>query len=83
MKTWYTSKTVWIGLFQILSAAILIFVDLFPDSKYISSVLLADGILMVVLRWVTDRPIDSPIPKLDRLRPAITRNNDCRRYILK
>lgn len=50
MKKWYKSKTVWIGVLQILSSLILIFVDLFPESQIISSVLLADGIIMVVLR---------------------------------
>lgn len=83
MKKWYTSKTIWIGVLQILSALILIFVDLFPDSKYISTVMLADGVIMVVLRWVTDRPIDSPLQAVDALRPKIKENMRCRRYIAK
>ena len=83
MKKWYKSKTVWIGVLQILSSLILIFVDLFPDSQIISSVLLADGIIMVVLRWITDRPINSPVKQLDALRPSIKNHAERRRYRLQ
>ena len=83
MKKWFKSKTVWIGVLQILSALILIFVDLFPDSTIISSVLLADGIIMVVLRWITDKPITSPVRAMDGLRPKIARNEKCKRYIVR
>ncbi len=83
MKKWYTSKTVWVGIFQILASVTLIMSELMVDSEYISAILAVNGFLGIALRWITDKPITSPISKMDDLRPQIKHNNAARRYIVK
>tara|TARA_B100000497_G_C7559075_1_gene337387 strand:+ start:378 stop:629 length:252 start_codon:yes stop_codon:yes gene_type:complete len=83
MKKWYTSKTVWVGIFQILASITLIMSELMVDSEYISAILAVNGFLGIALRWITDKPITSPIKSLDNLRPEIQLNEAARRYIVK
>tara|TARA_R110002167_G_scaffold267268_1_gene473918 strand:- start:365 stop:616 length:252 start_codon:yes stop_codon:yes gene_type:complete len=83
MKKWYTSKTVWVGIFQILASITLIMSESMVDSEYISAILAVNGFLGIALRWITDKPITSPIKSLDYLRPEIQLNEAARRYIVK
>ena len=53
------------------------------DSEYISAILAVNGFLGIALRWITDKPITSPISKMDGLRPQIKQNEAARRYIIK
>lgn len=53
------------------------------DSEYISAILAVNGFLGIALRWITDKPITSPISKMDSLRPQIKKNEAARRYIVK
>lgn len=87
MKPWHKSKVFWIGALQLL-AAIAIFGNQFlanPDLKITEPatiLLFINGLTMVVLRWLTDRPITSFVKPLDNLRPKIKKNDDARRYQL-
>jgi|TARA_R110000803_G_scaffold114775_2_gene183189 hypothetical protein len=83
MKKWYTSKTVWVGIFQILASITLIMSESMVNSEYISTILAVNGFLGIALRWITDKPITSPIKSLDNLRPEIKLNEAARRYIIK
>lgn len=53
------------------------------NSEYISTILAVNGFLGIALRWITDKPITSPIKSLDNLRPEIKLNEAARRYIIK
>ena len=88
MKPWYTSKVFWIGALQLL-AAIAIFGNQFladPElniTEPATILLFVNGLTMVILRWLTDRPITSFAKPFDKLRPRIKQNDDARRYQLK
>ena len=85
MKNWYKSKVVWLGILQLI-AAITLFVgnklDGTPSWNPSEIILLVNGVVMVILRWLTDQPITSFAKPLDNLRPRIKKNDDARRYII-
>jgi len=83
MKKWYNSKTVWLGIFQILASITMIMSELLINSEYISAILAVNGFLGIVLRWITDKPITSPISEMDNFRPQIKKNQTARRYLVK
>ena len=79
MKPWYQSKTVWLGVLQ-LAAAITLFVGNKLDGTPIWNpseiVLLVNGIIMVILRWLTSQPITSFTSQFDKLRPKVMKVYD-------
>ena len=58
-KRWFESKTVWVGILEILIAVGLVVADFLTVENFTAPafVLLAVGILTIVLRFVTDTPI--------------------------
>ena len=83
MKKWYSSKTIWFCIIQVIAAFILITFDLLVDRKYFFAILTINGVVGIYLRWITDRPITSPIKAVDNLRTKIRNNEIARRYRLK
>jgi hypothetical protein len=81
MKPWWKSKMVWVGILQLVGAISLYLIGYFQDNETITSpmeiTLLVNGIVMVILRWLTSEPITSIVKPLDKLRPRIekTRSN--------
>ena len=60
MKQWYESKTIWVGIMEIgiaLGGLVATFLDA-GDYTYPALVLLFVGILKVLLRFVTEQPIE-------------------------
>ncbi len=87
MKKWWKSRTVWIGGLQLISSIALIGVEVLQkgsvsvDPMQITMIL--NGVAMLFLRWVTDKPIDSPVAVMDSMRPRIKKNHECKRYIVR
>jgi hypothetical protein len=80
------SKTVWLGVLQIIAAVALYLgteLDAKPHWSVSEILLLVNGVLMVIVRWLTDQPITSVTKKFDSLRPRIKQNEDARRYMVK
>lgn len=76
MKAWYKSKTFWLGALQLLAAVSLFVHQFITDHQTITDpekiALFTNGLIMVVLRWVTDKPITSPVKVMDKLRNVKT-----------
>lgn len=87
MKKWWKSKSVWIGVLQIISSISLIIVEFLEEGSVKvdthQTLLMVNGIAMLILRWVTDKPISSPVEVMDSLRPRIKKNEECKRYIVR
>jgi hypothetical protein len=87
MKKWWKSKSVWIGVLQIISSISLIVVEFLEEGSVKvdthQTLLMVNGIAMLILRWVTDKPISSPVEVMDSLRPRIKKNEECKRYIVR
>ena len=58
-KKWYQSRTVWAGILQILIAIGGLVADFLQAGDFTAPAitLLVTGVLMIVLRFVTDTPI--------------------------
>ena len=58
-KRWYESKTVWVGILQIIIAVCLAVADFVTVGDFTAPafIFLAVGILTIVLRFLTDTPI--------------------------
>ena len=58
-KPWYQSKTIWVGIIQVLCAIGLLVADFLQVGDFTAPafVLLAVGILTIVLRFLTEQPI--------------------------
>ena len=58
-KPWYESKTIWIGIIEIAVAVGLAVADFLQVGDFTAPafVLLATGLLMIVLRFLTDTQI--------------------------
>lgn len=87
MKKWWKSKTVWIGGLQLVSTLALIVVELLQKQTISADptqiILMLNGTAMLFLRWVTDKPITSPVAVMDKMRPVIANNEKCKRYIVR
>lgn len=87
MKKWWKSKTVWIGGLQLVSTLALIVVELLQKQTISADptqiILMLNGTAMLFLRWVTDKPITSPVAVMDKMRPVIAYNEKCKRYIVR
>ena len=88
MKPWYRSKQFWIGVLQLVAALTMFGNQFFTENEITfdnptAIMLLVNGLVMVVLRWLTDQPITSVVKPMDKLRPRIKANDDARRYTLK
>lgn len=87
MKKWWKSKTVWIGGLQLISTLALIAVELLQKQTISADptqiILMLNGTAMLFLRWVTDKPISSPVAAMDSLRPRIAKNEKAKRYIVR
>jgi uncharacterized membrane protein len=59
MKPWYTSKTVWAGILEILAAIGLVVADFLQAGDFTAPafVLLGVGVLTIVMRFLTNAPI--------------------------
>ena len=60
MKKWYASRTVWIGILEILIAvlgSVATFLEV-GDFTIPACILFVSGVLMVILRYVTDTGIE-------------------------
>lgn len=73
MKSWYTSKLVWLGVVQSLISILMLAQEWYArgDFSVPAIIGLVIGALMVVLRvWFTDMPIETPkaIDKLSNQR---------------
>ena len=87
MKSWWKSKSIWVGALQIISSIALIAVEILNEGSVKvdmgQTLLMVNGVAMIILRWVTDKPITSPVAVMDRMRPRIFNNLCCKRYIVK
>jgi len=59
MKKWYESRTIWIGIIQVLCAVGLIVADFLQVGNFTAPafVLLLVGILTIVMRFLTEQPV--------------------------
>lgn len=59
MKKFYESKTFWVGALQILSALLMLVVEFLNQSDFspVAFVMLGNGIVMIVLRFLTSEGI--------------------------
>jgi len=79
MKPWIKSKTVWVGIIQLIAALALYLNGYYQDheggipTSPVEITLVINGIAMIVLRWLTDSPITSVVKPLDSLRPQIAK----------
>ena len=87
MKKWWKSKTVWVGGLQLISSLAMIGVEVIQKGTFsvdpTQVTLILNGVAMLFLRWVTDKPINSPVAVMDGLRPRISKNEKCKRYIVR
>ena len=83
MKKWYSSKIIWFSIIQLIAAFVLITFGLLVDRKYFFAILAINGVVGIYLRWITDKPVTSPIKAFDNLRPRIRNNKIARRYRVK
>lgn len=88
MKSWWKSKTIWVGVLQVISSVALSLSSFLSEGGTLDvdsnqTILALNGIAMIVLRWLTDKPIDSPVAVMDSMRPRIKKNQACKRYIVK
>ena len=58
-KKWYKSWTVWVGILQIVAAALLLLADFLGKAVFTPEawVLLAAGIIQIILRMKTTQPL--------------------------
>lgn len=76
VKYWYHSKTVWANLLTLALASFSVAIE----SQLIDreTIVLLTGCVLpclnLVLRWLTDEPISSPIMQLDGIRKAVKPN---------
>lgn len=72
MKPWYQSKTFWAGIGTVLISIIQYLQQQdWSDLENVNWVGVVAGGMMIVLRWLTDKPITSNFAKIDNLRPKI------------
>tara|TARA_R110002126_G_scaffold268771_1_gene412331 strand:+ start:291 stop:554 length:264 start_codon:yes stop_codon:yes gene_type:complete len=87
MKSWWKSKSIWVGALQIVSSMALIVVEILNEGSLKvdmgQTLLMVNGVAMIILRWVTDKPINSPVAVMDRMRPRIAKNQKAKRYIVR
>lgn len=87
MKSWYKSKSIWVGALQIISSMALIAVEILNEGSVKvdmgQTLLMVNGVAMIILRWVTDKPITSPVEVMDKMRTRIAKNQKAHRYIVK
>jgi hypothetical protein len=59
MKKWYESRTIWIGIIQVLCAVGLLVADFLQVGNFTAPafVLLLVGVLTIVMRFLTEQPI--------------------------
>jgi hypothetical protein len=59
MKKFYLSRTVWIGVLQIVSAILMLVADFIGrgDFSPVAYVVLVNGIVMIALRFLTNESI--------------------------
>jgi hypothetical protein len=55
MKSWYTSKTLWLAIFQAVAGAVLIFHTSYPDVGWI---VVAKSVVDICLRLITTQVIN-------------------------
>lgn len=85
MKPWIKSKSFWVGILQLIAALTLFGNQFLTDHEITFDdptklLLLGNGLVMVILRWLTDQPITSFFKSADKLRPRIKMNDEARRY---
>ena len=66
------------GLAQLFIALLIYFQNWLDTSTNVA--VLVNGLLMIYLRWLTDQPIASVSPKLDKMRPTINHNKRRGKY---
>ena len=59
-KKWYQSKTVWIGILEVLSAVGLLVADFLTTGDFTAPafVLLGVGVITIVMRFLTEQPVE-------------------------
>jgi len=73
IKPWWQSKLVWIGVIQMVIAAM----QLFTATDWadpLAMTIFVTGLLTIVSRWLTDEPITSVVAGMDRWRPKVRAN---------
>tara|TARA_R110000787_G_scaffold28081_3_gene76881 strand:+ start:128 stop:391 length:264 start_codon:yes stop_codon:yes gene_type:complete len=87
MKLWWKSKSIWVGALQIVSSIALIAVEILNEGSVKvdmgQTLLMVNGVAMIILRWVTDKPITSPVAVMDKMRTRIVKNQKAKRYIVR
>jgi len=78
MKTWYNSKTVRVAIIGLLIALLSVWQQWLSTDAEVS--ILISSLVTVFLRWLTDQPITSVTPQIDKLRPTIKRKKDSGYY---
>ena len=82
MKPWFKSKTFWLQILTLVLGVLAVVgqSELIPPKTVLVITSLVVPIVNVFLRWLTDRPITSINPHLDKLRPHIYAADQARRY---
>jgi ABC-type thiamin/hydroxymethylpyrimidine transport system permease subunit len=63
-KEWYMSKTVWFNVITMVAGVIALMQGVVSDPQLISSLVLAQGLINVILRvWFTSAPIGEQVVK--------------------
>ena len=87
MKLWWKSKSIWVGALQIVSSIAVIAVEILNEGSVKvdmgQTLLMVNGVAMIILRWVTDKPITSPVAVMDKMRTRIVKNQKAKRYIVR
>jgi len=69
-KAWWKSKTVWVGGLQLVAAITMYLIGFFQENNSVASpveiTLLINGIVMVVLRWLTNERIAINPEKIEK-----------------
>ena len=87
MKSWWKSKTFWINSLTLIAGVVAVVSEseLLEKNKelVIGMTTIAIPVINLVLRWLTDQPVTSPIEKMNYLRPRIKQNMKANRYMVK
>ena len=87
MKSWYKSKTFWINGVTLLVGVLGVVSSSELLKEHTDLVLglttIALPCINLFLRWLTDKPITSPVKQMDCLRPRIEQNVKANRYMVK
>lgn len=83
MKPWYKSKSVIVGLLQLVASLSLFGYQFLSENEIefdnpTMVLLFVNGIVMCVLRWLTSEPISSIAKQFDKLRPGVLLHNSTR-----